>query len=55
MRSAACAISGPRSAGAPTFGDGDRDAGLDEATGKIGVEARPMAGLLLYANASRGA
>ncbi len=41
-------------AGVPTFGNGDRDAGLDEVTGRIAIEARPVRAVLLYANASRG-
>ncbi|WP_034158144.1 TonB-dependent receptor [Sphingomonas sp. ERG5] len=40
--------------GTPTFTNGNRDATLDEVSGKAGIEIRPASGLLLYANASRG-
>lgn len=40
--------------GSPTFTNGNRDTGLDEVTGKAGVEFRPQDGVLLYASASRG-
>jgi outer membrane receptor protein involved in Fe transport len=40
--------------GAPTFTDGNRDAALDEVSGKFGFEVRPTDALLLYANFSRG-
>ena len=38
----------------PNFVDGDRDAGLDEASGKLALEVRPADKLLVYASASRG-
>ncbi|WP_408590122.1 TonB-dependent receptor [Novosphingobium sp.] len=37
-----------------TFTNGNRDTGLDEVSGKAGLEFRPQKGLLLYANVSRG-
>ncbi|RDE05277.1 TonB-dependent receptor [Sphingomonas aracearum] len=40
--------------GVPNFTDGNRDTGLDEASGKLGLEVRPARGLMLYASASRG-
>ena len=40
--------------GAPLFNGGDRDAKLDEGSGKLGLEYRANPRLLLYANASRG-
>jgi len=37
-----------------TFTNGNRNTGLDEVSGKAGIEYRPATGLLVYANASRG-
>ncbi|MGU3317487.1 TonB-dependent receptor [Sphingomonas sp. M6A6_1c] len=43
-----------RIGGQPLFANGDRNATLDEVTGKAGIEFRPRDTLLFYANASRG-
>lgn len=40
--------------GTPLFLDGNRNATLDEASGKLALEFRPRDGLLFYASASRG-
>jgi len=40
--------------GTPLFADGNRDAVLDEVTGKLGIKYQPRDTLLFYANASRG-